>query len=289
MAENPLIKAHARAGRDTDRLGVLFGRLGNLQHPDSGVLVAYRNANRALRDVMQHGGSLRAAKEVTRQLKASVKEAVLPVLAVAAKDGAASAKDQIGYYGGRVSDAELDMQDQIDAAFDVMYTSVQKQETALTAFLLGGADEGLILGDEGRQGVLRPADVIGAGTFWIAALFWDAFSRLSERSSGKVDFSKQVVAAIDNRTTDCCLRAHGQIVGLKEKFHLTGTPRYADYLDWTPFHGWCRSSVVLYLPGYDDGLTDLMTESARQVLAEREAGENKFRWPVDAFVSGNKP
>lgn len=68
----------------------------------------------------------------------------------------------------------------------------------------------------------------------------------------------KVVAAQDHRTTDCYLRAHAQIVPFDGKFHLTGTPRFADYLEWTPFHNRCRSSVVLYLAMYDDGFTDKM-------------------------------
>ncbi len=44
-------------------------------------------------------------------------------------------------------------------------------------------------------------------------------------------FKKHAVAAIDAQTMECCLRVHGQVVGLIAKFHFTGEPRYADYLD----------------------------------------------------------
>lgn len=62
------------------------------------------------------------------------------------------------------------------------------------------------------------------------------------------EWGKQAVAAVDERTTDCCLRAHGQIKPLDEDFVLVGTPRFADTVDWTPFHWNCRSSVTLYIP-----------------------------------------
>jgi hypothetical protein len=50
------------------------------------------------------------------------------------------------------------------------------------------------------------------------------------------EWDHQVVAGIDERTTDCCLQAHGQIQPLDKPFHLTGEPRWADYLDNPPFH-----------------------------------------------------
>jgi hypothetical protein len=94
----------------------------------------------------------------------------------------------------------------------------------------------------------------------------------------------KVVTALDHRMTDCCLRTHGQVVGFQDKFRLTGTPRFADELEWTPFHHLCRTSIVLYLPGYDDGLTEQMRASADKVLDERARGINKYRHLSSAFV-----
>lgn len=59
-------------------------------------------------------------------------------------------------------------------------------------------------------------------------------------------WQRQAIAALDERTTECCLRVHGQIVGLDEPFKLTGTPRFADEMMIPPFHHYCRTSVVLY-------------------------------------------
>jgi hypothetical protein len=61
-------------------------------------------------------------------------------------------------------------------------------------------------------------------------LFWSVFGLTADSAARKNKFSKQVEAALDARTTETCLLAHGQVVGLDDKFHLTGTPRYADYL-----------------------------------------------------------
>ena len=133
--------------------------------------------------------------------------------------------------------------------------------------------------------MLRPYDVIITAAFWLAWLFWDGFSNQAGRSRKAGEFSKQVVAALDHRTTDCCLRAHGQVVSFSQKFKLTGTPRFADELEWTPFHHYCRSSIVLYLPGYDDGLTERMVKDARTVLEERARGINKYRHPSSAYIA----
>lgn len=70
------------------------------------------------------------------------------------------------------------------------------------------------------------------------------------RVSG-VRYQKQVHAAIDKRTTDCCRRANGQIQELDAPFVLTGTPRYADRLMSPPFHGYCRTAISLYTPAME--------------------------------------
>jgi hypothetical protein len=80
------------------------------------------------------------------------------------------------------------------------------------------------------------------------------------------------------------LRAHRQVVKFDDKFTLKGTPRFAVRLEWTPFHHYCRKSVVLNLPGNDDGLTDHVKESAAKLLIERERGISINRHPVDAFA-----
>jgi hypothetical protein len=88
---------------------------------------------------------------------------------------------------------------------------------------------------------------------------------------------KQTIPAIDERTTDCCLRAAGQTRPINEKFKLTGEPRFADELDWTPFHWYCRTSVVLYLPDYDDGLTEKLREDVRVEREKRESDEDRVK------------
>jgi hypothetical protein len=79
------------------------------------------------------------------------------------------------------------------------------------------------------------------------------------------------------------LQVHGQIQPLDKPFRLTGTPRYADEMDWPAFHWYCRTSGVLYQEQYDDGLTERMRNGARTILNERADGIFIDRYPVDAF------
>lgn len=85
-------------------------------------------------------------------------------------------------------------------------------------------------------------------------------------------YQKQAIATIDERTTDCCLRVHGQIQPLDEPFHLTGTPRYADEIQDPPFHWYCRTAEALYHESFEEiGIpTSKMQEAADLELEARE-------------------
>ncbi len=86
------------------------------------------------------------------------------------------------------------------------------------------------------------------------------------------NFQKQAIATIDERTTDCCLRVHGQVQPIDEPFELTGTPRYADEVQDPPFHWYCRTSEALYNPAFEEfGIpTERMVDMAQLELDARE-------------------
>jgi len=106
--------------------------------------------------------------------------------------------------------------------------------------------------------------------------------RLEERVPG---LRRQAIAAIDERTTDCCLRVHGQIVGVREPFRLHGTPRFADEMMDPPFHWHCRTVVTLYHPSMEEvGVsTREMREAARAELEARQrTGRREVIHPAHA-------
>ena len=108
--------------------------------------------------------------------------------------------------------------------------------------------------------------------------------RAEKLSAPKQDWEKQAAATIGERTTDCCLTVHGQIQPLSKPFHLTGTPRYADWIHHSPFHWYCRTSIVLYLPEFEEiGIsTQEMRDAARAEIEAREkTGKREEIHPAD--------
>jgi hypothetical protein len=89
------------------------------------------------------------------------------------------------------------------------------------------------------------------------------------------EVQKQAIAVIGENTTDCCLRAHGQIQPNDQPFTLTGTPRFADEMMYCPFHWNCRSSIAMWHPVFErSGLTTAnMRKSADAQLARGSSGK----------------
>jgi hypothetical protein len=93
---------------------------------------------------------------------------------------------------------------------------------------------------DGRASVYRLAGV--AAEQHVKNVSWSAASIIMAGMFKAVQvqtttvYKKQAIAAIDQNTTDCCLRVHGQIQPLDKPFILEGTPRYADKVDAPPFH-----------------------------------------------------
>jgi hypothetical protein len=111
----------------------------------------------------------------------------------------------------------------------------------------------------------------GAMALWgvVGATLGAIYGAWQQQSS--VTYWKQAIAAIDERTTDCCLRVHGQVQPLDKPFELSGTPRFADKVQNPPFHLYCRTATALYRPEMEQtGLsTAEMISAARSELAAR--------------------
>jgi len=107
-----------------------------------------------------------------------------------------------------------------------------------------------------------------------------AYLMALNKADTETTYSRQWVSTLDERTTDCCLQAHGQIVGMDENFILRGTPRFADEIYTSPAHWYCRSSVVLYNEEFEKiGITtDEMKNAAKAELNAR--AETKKRVPI---------
>lgn len=285
MAANPLEKSIKSGLAANDYLDVLFARIGNNEHTDGVVMTAYANARRALTTALTESNKVKAAKDIMNGLRTVVRADVRLVLWLAQKAGIEEATRQLSYYGVDYAGSVMSLSEQLDRAMDAVIATVDQQASTVEALLLTGSDE-MILGGDANLGIVRPSYVSRTATFWTASLMWDAFSQNVsnyEVTTGEKKFQKQAIAAIDQKTTNCCLEVHAQIQDLDKPFQLTGTPRYADELDWSPFHDWCRTSVVLYQQVFDLGITSQMREAADTVLQERASGLNFRRFPADAY------
>jgi hypothetical protein len=99
------------------------------------------------------------------------------------------------------------------------------------------------------------------------------------------EYKRQAIAAIDGRTTACCLAVHGQIVGFDKPFRLSAEPRFAEYVYAPPFHWNCRTAISLYTPEMDDsGVTtdDMRSAALAERKARRETGKRVEIHPAHA-------
>lgn len=99
-----------------------------------------------------------------------------------------------------------------------------------------------------------------------------AYLAIYNETQPETEYKQQAIAAIDKRTTDCCLRVHGQIQPMEEPFQLTGTPRYADEIQDPPFHWYCRTAEALYHEDFEQfGIpTEKMRDMADLEMEARE-------------------
>jgi hypothetical protein len=277
---NPLEQSIRSGVRANARIGDLFAKLGAGEHPRGVVPTIYRSGMEGLTKALAAPNRQEAARAALVTMRRELDSELRSLLLTADELGKDEAARQLSFF--KIEAAKtINLSTQSQGALQAILTRFDAQTAAVSALLATGASEDLILGGESRTGVLRPGDVLSTSAFWLARSVWTAWAEMVQKNSN--GFSKQAVAALDNRTTDCCLRVHGQVQPLNGQFNLTGDPRYADNLDWAPFHWWCRTSIVLYKEEFDDGLTERMRTGARTILNERADGKRVDRYPVSAF------
>jgi len=234
-------RAVALALRTSNELKKLFNKLGNADHPNGAILSAYRQARRALKGNIDNPG---VVADVLRELRRAVELTAREQMHQAQRLGVKQATVELALYG--LPNAAYVAPPIAELAATM---AVYDGQAANVRGLAMQGDEAMILGDDTRVGALGPGLVTREMTKWLATVAVGAWvgmtNRNVERVSGQEDFLRQAVAAVDKRTTDCCLRVNGQVVGMDEPFHLTGTPRYADEQMSPPFHNFCRSAQAL--------------------------------------------
>jgi hypothetical protein len=295
---NPLRRAIKSGIRMNDQIGNLFAQIGTenrtlelwFSSQEDGRRVFWAHLAQGFdgKDMkpeaaLAKDNPLPAVREVLRNLRRQVQADVSSVFSDAAEMGAEEAQRQMRFYETKPR-GSVTLTEQTNTVTETVMSKFDAQSAAITALVLSQADPLEIIGNEERTGLLSSGEITAAAAYWGAHLVWASFdAQVEQGNTENAVFMKQAVAALDARTTDCCLRVHGQIQSVDEPFHLTGTPRFADYMDWPGFHWYCRTSGVLYQEEFDDGLTGKMREGAQFFLNEREAGRTPDNYPVDAF------
>ena len=260
--------------RDLERLFAKY--LGSAQHPRGAVLTAYRVAIAALKDVYRRASPRLEfeIRDVLETLRMTLQGIAREAVNESAMLGAASAQAQTAaYQRAGVMIAPARQLADVEALTAGWVATSTGQLEAVATMAAAGAEQGMV------EAALAPAHIQRDGSRWIAGAAASGFGSwiqgrempgiAAEPMEGEIT-QYQAIAAIDGRTTDNCLAVSGQIRNAGEPFHLTADPRpWGNELEWHPFHWHCRTSVALYQPEWDDGVTEELRELSRNEKARR--------------------
>lgn len=277
-------RAVERALRANDEIGGLFGRLGHASAPRGALLRAYRTVLRELRGRLGDAAYVRAA---LLDFVSSVEAAARDVFRAAIDLGEDQGNDALGVWGIAPVSLVVDGEAMRSAVASVK-ANAERQSAGAFALVLSGADPSQILGDDVRVGVLQYASTFAESTRWAARLANASTAETMIRGTdqavtqtgSRVAWGRQAIAALDLRTTDCCLRVHGQIAPLDGRFTLTGTPRFADEMDAPPFHYNCRTAIALVrMDALDEALSaHLRLDAMREHTAHEEGRSEQGKY-----------
>ena len=252
----------------------LVRRLGSADAPDQGIWLAYRQARLRLGARF----SVQELATVLATLQTQAARELEPLLREAALAGQVAGERTLSLAGLR--GPGVPVEPLVAAALEALRAELDAHATTLITGYRITDEVSLILGDTERVGALSPAAIGGSAATWftrLQAATLDATLNAAP-ATRRIVWHRQAIATLGSRTTDCCLRVHGQIVPMNEPFSLTGTPRFANQMNHPPFHWNCRTVEALVpVEALDDALTrELRTEAARE-LAARARGSTAQR------------
>jgi len=231
MSHSSAVNVALAVGDELDRL---VAQMGTADNPDGEIVQAYRMARAEIAKARTRDDMLGALYWLQRMVSA-----VMYRLLSDARDRALGYTDQmLGVYDIPRATAPVDA---TRAYWRAWAASLEAQIGAAEVLLqTSTADAELVIGDGDRVGLLSPGRIVSDGARWAAFAMNNTmddailFSLIAAPS--KTEYKRQVVAVVDDRTTDCCLRANGQVVGIDEDFKLTGIPAFAGQMRNPPFH-----------------------------------------------------
>lgn len=291
---------HERSVNHADRtnaaLGMLFDRLGSLDHPNGWLLRAYRNALRALDGNLDN---LAQVTDVLAGLRETMESEGEGLFDDALALGYDQANDDLALYGHDNVVRRSAMASLAAVGLAAFLATIDKQITAIRVVVAGGiSSPAEILGSNSRVGLLSPGPALIEARRWAATTTSNTWAQTITQSLSKPDqngiiqttvYKRQAVAAIDGRTTECCLKVHGKSTGLEEDFPLEGKPWESARLHGftarkPPFHWHCRSALALVrVQDTNDALTRLMQAAAKvEEDARARTGRREEIWPSNA-------
>ena len=269
---NPHALAARLALNTGDDLGQLSDGLGSATNP-TGLYGIYGLALAALAQTFDTPAQ---ALVVLSSFEQQARRELRVTFADSAELGQRTGATMLNIYGVNVNGPSLLSSQLISTATDSALSVVQAQIIAArSAIQFGTFDKAAVLGDGERVGLLNPLPVIRESTRLITATSQvvqdDTIARAV--ASEPVQYGYQAIAAINERTTECCLEVHGQVIPLDGQFELTGEPRYADFMSKPPFHWYCRTTMAL-VPMRDagDAVTDELLAAAEREQQLRKSG-----------------
>ncbi len=287
MTTSQTKKAIRSGFRMNERMGDLFADIGNSANPDGRIAKLYSDARYAIIGALAGGAAISVIQGILERLKRDVQREITAIFNSSISLGVEEARWQLELYNANVFGG-INLTTEKDSAMRAIMARFDAQHAAMLALLTVDASDEQIVGDENRAGVFNWLEIVEAIAYWAAFLVWQAFDNMIENSrntpGNKIEnLFKMAVAVIDDRTTDCCLRVHGQTQPLAGMFKLTGTPRFADEMDYPQFHRYCRTSPVLYSPELDPGGVQRakLLEDARHELKAREDAKKKKAKPTN--------
>lgn len=268
-------RAVKSALKSVDELDALFARIGDSAHPRGVIVSTYRDARRIIGGLLEDISALIAALGA---LEVNITIRVREVIESGARIGLEQAARDASIWGLATPSGILPAF-LIDELAETATQPVKAQRAQIVSLArTGRATRQEILGDGTTLGILSPARVslplTRAAVSAYGITHADTMQAVIDATPGQPQFLKQAVAAIDNKTTDCCLRVHGQTAPVGGMFTLTGEPRFADKLPSAPFHWNCRTATAMVHKAFaDNALTNRMIESAQAERAARAAGK----------------
>jgi len=280
---NPLRKAVNRAGDTTDHFASVFADAG-IGQPGRGTIGAFYRETRAevIQSERTNHYDLRRVNSAGKNLTKYVRDYSRGLLETMFDQGEEEASQQLALYNIKpVPVARSERNQMVSGSLDYLQSIVEAQAARMSTFALQGTPVEEIIGDERHVGILRDSDVLSdLAALLIELFFYGFFGSANQSGDDLTQIGKIAVAAIDNRTTQCCLHVHGQIqIPITKPFVTTYPPAWSDRQDSPPFHYYCRTAIALYLPQFDDGLSLSMREYASSVMLDH----SRIRYPVSAL------